>query len=97
MIAYSTDELISSSDFAKKFGNYLSKITTNTLEKIAILKNNKVEAVLISKDEYEKMKEALDLVEHQEIYNIVKQRKESKTISFEDITKKHNIELDELK
>ena len=98
MIAYSTDELISSTDFAKKFGNYLSKIKSNTLDKIAILKNNHIEAVLVSKDEYERMREALDILEHQEIYNTIQQRKENKnTISFEEMAKKHNIELDELK
>ena len=62
MVSYATNELISSSDFAKKFGTYLSQIKDDSVEKLAILKNNKVEAVLISKDEYESMKEALDKV-----------------------------------
>ena len=59
MVTYSTNELISSSEFAKKFGTYLAQIKDNSVEKLAILKNNKVEAVIISKDEYENMKEAL--------------------------------------
>ena len=59
MVAYSSNELISSSEFAKKFGSYLSMIKDASIEKLAILKNNKVEAVLVSKDEYEKMQEAL--------------------------------------
>lgn len=63
MTTYATNELVSSSDFAKKFGSYLGQIKENTVEKLAILKNNKVEAVLISKDEYEKMAEALKIVE----------------------------------
>lgn len=58
MVTYSSSELIFSSEFAKKFGMYLSSIKENTMDKIAILKNNKVEAVLISKDEYESMVEA---------------------------------------
>lgn len=66
MVSYSTNELIPSSDFAKKFGSYLSLIKENTVEKLAILKNNKVEAVLVSKDEYEAMSEALKKVESQE-------------------------------
>ena len=33
--------------------NHTTSITTNSVEKLAILKNNKVEAVIISKDEYE--------------------------------------------
>jgi PHD/YefM family antitoxin component YafN of YafNO toxin-antitoxin module len=59
VVTYSTNELISSSEFAKKFGTYLAQIKDNSVEKLAILKNNKVEAVIISKDEYENMKEAL--------------------------------------
>ncbi len=67
MVTYATNELIPSSDFAKKFGSYLGQIREHTVEKLAILKNNKVEAVLISKDEYEKMAEALKIVEANEI------------------------------
>lgn len=67
MVSYAINELIPSSDFAKKFGSYLGQIREHTVEKLAILKNNKVEAVLISKDEYEKMAEALKIVEANEM------------------------------
>lgn len=67
MVSYATNELIPSSDFAKKFGSYLGQIREHTVEKLAILKNNKVEAVLVSKDEYEKMLEALKSVEANEM------------------------------
>jgi len=71
MVTYSTDELIPSSDFAKKFGSYLLQIKNQDVDKLAILKNNKVEAVLISKDEYENMKEALIYMQSQEtLYSI---------------------------
>ena len=63
MVAYAANELIPSSEFAKKFGSYLEQIKANSVKKLAILKNNKVEAVLISKDEYEKMSEALKMIE----------------------------------
>ena len=58
MVSYLSNELIPSSEFAKKFGSYLLQIKDGSAEKLAILKNNKVEAVLISKDQYEVMKEA---------------------------------------
>jgi PHD/YefM family antitoxin component YafN of YafNO toxin-antitoxin module len=67
MVTYATNELIPSSEFAKKFGTYLSLIKNSTVTKLAILKNNKVEAVLISKEEYEVMQEALKKVEAQEL------------------------------
>jgi len=98
MVTYAANELISSSDFSKKFGSYLAQIRENSINKLAILKNNKVEAVMVSKDEYEKMREAYDLVEHMEIYNMVEKRisKPYKTISLEEMAEKHNIDLDKL-
>ncbi|MAC85052.1 MAG: hypothetical protein CL624_13060 [Arcobacter sp.] len=67
MALYAINELIPSSEMAKKFGTYLGQIKEHSVEKLAILKNNKVEAVLISKDEYEKMAEALKFVEANDI------------------------------
>jgi PHD/YefM family antitoxin component YafN of YafNO toxin-antitoxin module len=71
MVTYGANELISSSDFAKKFGSYLTQIKENSVEKLAILKNNKVEAVMISKEEFEKMSEALKLVEKQQFLSSI--------------------------
>lgn len=71
MVTYGTNELISSSELAKKFGSYLSLIKENSIEKLAILKNNKVEAVIISKDEYESMKEALKEIEAKKILSSI--------------------------
>lgn len=98
MVSYATNELISSSDFAKKFGTYLSQIKDNAVEKLAILKNNKVEAVLISKDEYENMKETMKYYEDQEIKNTIKDRvsKPYKTISQEDMLKELGINSKDL-
>jgi PHD/YefM family antitoxin component YafN of YafNO toxin-antitoxin module len=93
MVAYATNELISSSQFAKQFGSYLAQIKNSAVDKLAILKNNKVEAVMISKDEYERMSIALEELENQEIYKIVEKRlsKPYKTISHEDMLKRLNI------
>ncbi len=71
MVTYGANELIPSSEFAKKFGSYLSLIKNNTVDKLAILKNNKVEAVLISKDEYEAMSEALKKFEAKQFLSSV--------------------------
>ena len=98
MVAYSTNELISSSEFAKRFGTYLSKITNNSIDKLAILKNNKVEAVLVSRDDYERMNEALEFLENQEIAALIRERavKPHKTISQEEMLDRLNIEAGEL-
>ena len=96
MVAYSRDEIISVSDIARGFSSVLANIIDHTKEKIAISKNNKLEAVILNIDEYEKLKEAYDTLEHIETYNKVQMRKNSKTISLEDSMKRHGISLDEL-
>jgi len=67
MVAYENDELIPSSEFANKFGMYLSQIKSNTVEKLAVLKNNHIEAVVVSKEDYEKMRDALVFQEYSEL------------------------------
>ncbi len=42
------------------------------------------------------MKEAMDLMEHIEIYNVVKEREHSKTIPLEDVAKELGINLDKI-
>lgn len=71
MVAFGTNELVSSSELSKKFGSYLTQIKEHSIEKLAVLKNNKVEAVLVSTEDFEKMNEALKYVESQQIINSV--------------------------
>ena len=96
MVTYARDEIISASDVARGFSKILKDLTSYTKDKIVISKNNKLEAVIVPIEEYERMQEALDMAEHIEIYNIVKARENSKTISLEESAKRHGINLDEL-
>ncbi len=58
MVAYTRDEIISATDLARNVSSTLNSIVQNVKEKVAISKNNKLEAVIISIDEYERLKEA---------------------------------------
>ncbi|NDK07890.1 hypothetical protein EOM39_01430 [Candidatus Gracilibacteria bacterium] len=60
MVTYTTEELVSSSVISKNFGRYLSKISNNEIDKIGVLKNNKLDAVIMSASEYENI---IDLLE----------------------------------
>lgn len=82
MIAYKRDEIISASDVARGFSNILNKITSHSKEKFAISKNNKLEAVLIDIEEYERLQRVYDTYEVQEIKEILANRSvEDKEIS----------------
>ena len=98
MVTYARDEIISATDIARGFSSVLKELANHTKEKFAISKNNKLEAVVVPIDEYERMKEALDMAEHIEIYNIVKSRENSKSenISLEELASRHGINLNDL-
>lgn len=72
MATYTTEELVSSSVISKNFGRYLSKISNNEIDKIWILKNNKLDAVIVSAEEYENM---IDLLEDSEMQRNAKNLK----------------------
>lgn len=55
MLAYKRDEMISVTDLLKGFKTTLDKLTSHQLDKVAVMKNNKPEAVILSIDEYERL------------------------------------------
>ena len=88
-----TDELISSTSLVRNFGTILDKISNNSISKIWILKNNNLEAFLISKDNYEKI---LEYIEDLEDIALIKERlnqNDKNFISFEEMVKRQNIDL----
>jgi hypothetical protein len=55
MVAYKSNELMSSTDVAKNFGAVLSKLASHEVDKIGVLKNNKLDFVLMRNDELESL------------------------------------------
>jgi len=98
MTTYASNELIPSSEFAKRFGTYLSQVTGNMIDKLAILKNNRVEAVLVSKEEYERMQAALEYMENMEIAQTIRTRtsRPYRTLSEAEMLDELGIAEDEL-
>jgi len=102
MVKYAQNELFSITDFTKQIGSVVNSIKEHSLEKIGILKNNRLEAVVISTDEYERLKafeEQVELAEHTNIYSILQNRKDtplSEYVSMEVMAKKFDIDLDKL-
>jgi len=97
MVAYTKNELASATEISKQFGEYISKVKNGLVKKIGVLKNNKLNAVILSVEEYEKMSEAMDLLENMEIYEEIKERLEkpnNKLLDGNDVLKKHGLSLD---
>ncbi len=99
MVAYRRDEIISATELARNVSKTLNSITRHEKEKIAISKNNRLEAVVIGIEEYERLKEAHDLMEHIEIAKIIEERSktpQSKYLSMEKLAEKLEIDTDAL-
>ena len=96
MVAYTQNELASATEISKQFGEYISKVKNGLVDKIGVLKNNKLNAVILSVEEYERMSEAMDLLEDMTIYEEIKDRLASnqKLLDGNDVLKKHGLSLD---
>ena len=101
-VKYAPNELLSITDFTKKIAAILKGIKEQSCEKVGVLKNNKLEAVVISTDEYERLKsleELFEAMEHQHIFETIQARKEtplSSYIPLEALAQKFNIDVKSL-
>jgi len=93
MQAYKRDEMISVTDLLKGFKKTLEKLTSHQLDKVAVMKNNKPEAVIVSVDEYERLQSKHYWNRLDEKTYLTKAYesltdKDSKTTSIEELDKK---------
>jgi len=96
MIAYAKEEIIPVTHIARNLSDILNKLKIGELKKVAIAKNNRLESVILPIEEYETLQEVYDLVEHMEIYKLVKEREKTgidEFIPFEDILKENQDRL----
>ena len=99
MITFSKNEIVSSTNVSRHFGEILNKLKDHQLERIAVLRNNQMEAVILSMDEYEFLKELAELIEHKEIYDLVMSRKdapEDEYIPFEKVLEDAGLSYEDL-
>jgi len=90
MITYAKEEMVGITELGKSLGSYLDKVTSDVFSKIAIIRRNKPEAVIIPIQEYELLQSAYDRLEEKEIEALLnsmseedKQISKTKTLSIE--------------
>lgn len=71
MVTYAKDEMVGITELGKSLGSYLDKVTSHAFNKIAIIRRNKPEAVIIPIEEYELLQSAYDRLEQKEIEAIL--------------------------
>jgi len=91
MVTYAKDEMVGITELGKSLGSYLDKVTSNMFHKIAIIRRNKPEAVIIPIEEYELLQSVYDRLEQKEIEELLfSMSKEDKMVSK---TKNLSIEI----
>jgi len=98
MVAYTQQELVSATEISKQFGEYISKIKNGLLNKIGILKNNKLNAVILSVEEYERMVLAMNQLEDLETMQMVQERLKTpkeEYVNGSEVMKRLNLSLDD--
>jgi PHD/YefM family antitoxin component YafN of YafNO toxin-antitoxin module len=61
MAHYTREEIMSSSDVVRNFGAVLSSVVQHRREKVAIMRNNRLEAVIVAADVYERLEKACEI------------------------------------
>ena len=96
MTWFATDELISSTKLVRNFGSVLDSFKNKSVSKIGILKNNNIEAVIISKEEYRIFEELQEYIEDLEDEKMILERiknDDGTRYSMEEIAKECGINL----
>ena len=90
MVTFARNQIVSSSQFVRNFASLLQRVTKSNNEKIAIVKNNQMQAVMISIDEYERLATLAEKAEQKAIFETIQERKNtpvSEYISYDDAMK----------
>lgn len=99
MLTYTKEELMSSTDIVRNFSSVLDNIKKQKRDKIAVLRKNRLEAVILPIDEYERIRELADLMEHLQLNKLIKEREKtpvSEYVDFEQVLSEHGLDKDEL-
>ncbi len=62
MTSFTKDEVMTATDMVRNFSSVLNSVSKEK-KRVVIVKNNRFEAVLISMENYEKMSEAVNILE----------------------------------
>ena len=90
MVTFTRNEIVSSSQFVRGFAGFLQRMTKSNDEKIVVIKNNKMQAVMIPIDEYERLKSLEQSLEQKSIYETIQTRKDtpaSEYVSYDEAMK----------
>ena len=74
MASYTQQELVGITELSKSLSAYIEKVSSRAIEKLAVVRHNKPEVVILDIEEYERMKKFQDYLEDLEIAQMIKER-----------------------
>ena len=94
MTAFDTSELVSATSASRRFGSLLEEVSSGKRERVGILRNNRVDVVMLPVEEYERQQALLERAEDLEIAQIIAERSkvpEAAYVPFEEVLKKNGL------
>ena len=86
MVSYTQQEMVGVTELSKSLSGFIDKVASNAIEKLAVIKHNKPEVIILSIAENERMKELRDYLEDMEIAKIIQERVLDKTEPIKMLT-----------
>lgn len=98
MLAYTREELVGSTELAKSLGGFLDRVISHPFNRLAIVRRNKPEAIILPIEEYERILSMSEAYENEQIAKIIEKRvtnrkTPAKMISHEEMMKLINERL----
>jgi prevent-host-death family protein len=89
-----TDKMISITKLQRELTQKMRDVS-ETKEPLYVLRNNEVEAVIVSSDEFAALKEMEEVLEHFEIYEMIQKRMKhydpSRNVTLDEIKKRYGL------
>jgi len=73
-VSYTQKETVGITELTKSLGTYIDKLVSYPLNKLTIIRRNKMEAVIVPIAQYEHMKKATEYIEDMAIFEKTKER-----------------------
>lgn len=74
MVSYAKNEMVGITELSKSLGGFIDKVASKAIHKLAVIKHNKPEVVILSIEEYERIMDFQNYLEDMEIAQVIKER-----------------------
>lgn len=74
MLTFAKDELVPSTVVARSLSSILNRLKDHSLNKVAVIRNNEMEAIILPIEEYEIMHAIMEKDEYRNIHSAIKER-----------------------